>query len=94
MSEGYIQLSLANSPMTNGYIQIQQLEKTEAPIQASKTELGLLASGVESPGYSKVGPVSSSGYIQFPGNSVLISPGLLDQADLSRGLETARNTVV
>jgi len=91
VSEGYIQISLANAPVANGYIQIQQLPANVVP---TGSEIGLLEAGEQCPGYSKVGPVGSAGYIQFPGSSVVISPALLDQTTLDNSLDLPRNTVV
>ena len=90
---GYIQLSLVNAPVTNGYIQIQQLENT-VPLPVSKTEIALLDSVEGCPGYSKLGAVPNGGYIQFPGSPVLISPSLLDNTDLVLPVDLPRNTVV
>ena len=122
LSSEYIQLALANGPVSNGYIQIQQLPKNVLPGTATATTIttittttssnlkpeldsrsvALVDSGLQSPGYSQVGllkaesspPVCpSAGYIQFPSNSVLISPGLLEQNSDPRTFQL-RNTIV
>ena len=67
-SSEYIQLSLANGPVSNGYIQIQQLPKNVLPglttttssSSSHKPELdslsvALVDTGFQSPGYSQVG---------------------------------------
>ena len=100
-SSEYIQLALANGPVTNGYIQIQQLPKNVVPDTNSPTptttkseldsgRVALVGSSFQDPGYSQVGlikPQPSNGYIQVPPNSVVISPGLLDQSGDPRALE-------
>ena len=122
LSSEYIQLALANGPVGNGYIQIQQLPKNVLPGATTTTTIttittttssslkpeldsrsvALVDSGLQSPGYSQVGllkaesspPVCpSAGYIQFPSNSVLISPGLLEQNSDPRTFQL-RNTIV
>ena len=63
-SSEYIQLSLANGPVSNGYIQIQQLPKNVLPASSShKPELdslsvALVDTGFQSPGYSQVGLIN------------------------------------
>ena len=64
-SSEYIQLSLANGPVSNGYIQIQQLPRnilpgmTTAPTnmkpELESLSVALVDTGVQSPGYSQVG---------------------------------------
>ena len=90
-SEENIQISLTNAPVGNGYIQIQQIQRN---LPSSKPEMALIDSD-QATGYSRVGALPSPGYIQFPGNSVVISPGLLEQSSLPRELlDPPRNTVV
>ena len=70
-SSEYIQLSLANGPVSNGYIQIQQLPKNVLPglttttssSSSHKPELdslsvALVDTGFQSPGYSQVGLIN------------------------------------
>jgi len=64
-SSEYIQLALANGPVSNGYIQIQQLPKNVLPVVTSTTSsmkpeqdsrsVALVDAGLQSPGYSQVG---------------------------------------
>ena len=63
-SSEYIQLALANGPVSNGYIQIQQLPKNvllaTSTTSSMKPELdnrsvALVNAGLQSPGYSQVG---------------------------------------
>ena len=70
-SSEYIQLSLANGPVSNGYIQIQQLPKNVLPGLTTTTSsssshrpeldslsVALVDTGFQSPGYSQVGLIN------------------------------------
>lgn len=73
-SSEYIQLALANGPVSNGYIQIQQLPKNVLPeatttttttgsgsttSSALKPEVALVENGLQCPGYSQVGLIKA-----------------------------------
>ena len=83
-SSEYIQLALANGPVTNGYIQIQQLPKNVLPGATTPTttptttgmkpeldsrSVALVDAGLQSPGYSQVGLMKTE-----PSPTVTVGP--------------------